>query len=120
MKRAMSLAMVTPAETHDKRVAVVAWAERPGGSDDFVVFAGTGNWDGSCLTLLRQPGKSPFRVPDEWLGHLKLVEPDLKATLLGADYVVSGSVGELPDGHEVANFLKTDLKWPADADANYH
>ncbi len=109
---------MTPGEAHGRRVAVVAWADRPDGSDDWVVFAGTGDWDGNCLTLLRQPGKSAFRVPDEWLGHLKPVEPDLKGTLLGADYVVSGSVADLPEGHEVADFLKTDLKWPANDDAS--
>jgi|GraSoiStandDraft_16_1057320.scaffolds.fasta_scaffold350543_3 hypothetical protein len=109
---------MTPAETHGKRVAVVAWAEKPDGSDDFVVFAGIADWDGSHLTLLRQPGKSPFPIPDEWLGRLKLVEPDLKTTLLGADYCLSVAVGNLPDSHEVADFLKSDLRWPADDDAS--
>jgi hypothetical protein len=42
---------------------------------------------------------------------------DLKVLLLGADYYFNVSIGPLPDGANVSEYLETGLKWPADPDA---
>jgi hypothetical protein len=109
--------MVSPADLHGKRLAMVAWARTPDGRDDVVVFTGVAHWDGRHLTIFREPGPSSFPVADEWLGRIRPVEQDLKTALLGADYFFSVTVAALPEGEDLAGYLKTGLKWPMDEDA---
>lgn len=49
-------------------------------------------------------------LEDEWLSRLKIVKEDLKPTLLGADYVFSLLMGDLPDDGE-GNTVKTGINW---------
>lgn len=97
---------MNPADFHGKRLAMVAWARKPDGSDDVVVFSGIGHWDGQHLTMLRGPGSSPFPVADEWLGLIRPVEPDLKSALLNAQFFLSVTVRVLPEGEDIADYLK--------------
>jgi hypothetical protein len=96
--------MVSPADIHGKRLAMVAWARKPDGSDDVAVFTGTAHWDGQHLAMLRGPEQSAFRVSDEWLKQIRPVEPDLKAALFGAHYFFSVTVPALPDGDDLADW----------------
>jgi hypothetical protein len=109
--------MVNPLDVHGKRIAMVAWGKKPDGTDDAVVFTGIANWDGTRLVMIRQPGP-PFPVADDWLPRLKPVDPDLKETLLGADYSFSVTIGDLPEGADAKEYLKTGLVWPKDDDAS--
>ncbi len=61
--------------------------------------------------------ESSFQILDEWIDRVKPVDPDLKALLLGADYYFNVSIGPLPDGANVSEYLETGLKWPADPEA---
>jgi len=107
--------MVNLTDVHGRKLAMVAWAEKPDGTDDVVVFTGTAHWAGGHLTMLR--AESSFQILDEWLDRVKPVAADLKALLLGADYFFNVSIGPLPDGANVSEYLETGLKWPADPEA---
>ena len=48
--------MVNLTDVHERKLAMVAWAEKPDGTDDVVVFTGTAHWDGGHLTMLRGGG----------------------------------------------------------------
>jgi len=95
---------------------MVAWAKKPDGTDDVVVFTGTGRWDGSHLTLVRDD--SSFQILDEWLDRLKMVDADLKTSLLEADYCFNVTIGPLPDGADLRQYLGTGLKWPCTTEAS--
>lgn len=109
--------MVNPADVHGRRLAMIACGETPDGRDDVRVFAGIANWDGTHLTVLRQPEPSSFQVPDDWLDRLKPVAPELRATLLDAEYCFSVTIGPIPEDANMAEYLRTRLKWPTDEDA---
>jgi hypothetical protein len=106
------LAMIDPADVHGRRLAMIAWGEKPDGSREVVVFGGVGQWDGQHLTLVRDPIGSSIPLQDDWLVRLQTVEPDLKGMLLDADYSFSVSVGPLPEGEELGSYMKTGLRWP--------
>jgi len=108
--------MVNPADVHGKRLAMVAWGKKPDGTDEAVVFTGTGRWDDGQLTMVR--GQSSFQIHDEWLGRLKIVDADLKSALLEADYYFNVTIGPLPDGADLTQYLETGLKWPGITDAS--
>jgi hypothetical protein len=110
--------MVDPAAIHGRRIAMIAWGEKRDGSEDVAVFAGIANWDGAHLTMLRQPEGTVFPVPDEWLERLEPVDPTVKDILLGAEYCFSVTIGSLPEGVDLVEYLKTGLKWPDEPDAS--
>jgi hypothetical protein len=106
--------MMDMAHVHGKRLAMIAWGKKKDGSKDAAVFTGIASWDGSRLTMRREPVESSFVIPDEWLARLKPVEAKLKDTLLGADYSFSVTVGDLAEGDDLSEFVKTGLTWPTD------
>jgi len=108
--------MVNPADVHGRRLAMVAWGKKPDGTDDVVVFTGTGRWEGGHLTMVRE--HSSFQILDEWLSRLKMVDADLKSALLEADYCFDVTIGPLPDGADLMEYLETGLKWPGIAEAS--
>ncbi len=46
---------------------MLAYGEKPDGSDDVAVFTGTAEWDGKHLLMRRRPDGSTFQLADEWL-----------------------------------------------------
>jgi hypothetical protein len=104
--------VIDPAETDGKRIAIVMWGEKADGSPDVVAYAGTADWQGGHLTIRHLPQDVSYQVPDELLPRLKLVAPDLKDTLLGADYFLSVTIGSIPDDADRTLFRKTGFKWP--------
>ena len=103
--------MIPPDKLHGKRLAMVAWAKKEGGEDDVRVFAGTADWNGETLTVRREPIDSSFEVQAEWLERIKGVTPDLKKTLLGADYSFSVNVGDISEAANPSELQKTGLNW---------
>jgi hypothetical protein len=108
--------MVNPADVHGKRIAMVAWSQNPDGSDDVAVFTGTANWDGIHLTMVRQAGTT-FQLDDEWLDRIEPVESGLKPMLLDADFSFSVAVGDLPEGENEEEYVRTCLTWPKEDNA---
>ncbi len=103
--------MINPKTVHGKKLALIGWAKDEKGEDDVSVFSGIAKWNGTQLTLDRGDDNLEFNVPDDWLGRLKIVEDELKETLMNADYAISFSVGNLPEG-KASEYILTTLKWP--------
>jgi hypothetical protein len=104
--------MVNPSETHGKRLAMIAWGEKADGEDGVVVFTGLADWDGTMLTMRREPAESSFVVPAEWLPRIQPVQADLRETLLGAEYQFSVTIGNLDEDDDASLYQATGLKWP--------
>ena len=60
--------------------------------------------------MRREPEAASFVIPVEWHNRLRLVDDDLKATLLGAEYWFPVSVGNLVDADDSPGFVGTGLK----------
>lgn len=104
---------INPVEVHGMRIAMVAWAVKPDGSDDVAVFTGTGDWNGTKLTLVRQPLESSFVLEDDWLPKLCPVPDELRETLLSADYYFSVTVGPLEENFS-GPLKQLGIVWPND------
>ncbi len=104
--------MINPEHIHGKRLAMIAWAEKDDGSDGVTVFTGIADWNGKTLTMRREPLESSFEIQTEWLERIKEVTPDLKDTLLGAEYSFSVSVGDTSEVDTPSELKMTGLKWP--------
>jgi hypothetical protein len=104
--------MVNPSEIHGKRLAMIAWGEKADGEDGVVVFTGLADWDGTMLTMRREPAESSFVVPAEWLPRIQPVQADLRETLLGAEYQFSVTIGNLDEDDDASLYQATGLKWP--------
>jgi len=57
--------MIDLSHINGKRSAMIAWGEKPDGSDDVAVFSGIAQWDGVSLTMRRDPVTASFVVPGE-------------------------------------------------------
>ncbi|MGH9533940.1 MAG: hypothetical protein ACRD2E_03680 [Terriglobales bacterium] len=102
---------INPAETHGKRIAMVAWSTKPDGSDDVVVFTGICDWDGTRLKVVRQPPESSFVLQDDWLTRLRSVPGDLRDMLLSADYYFDVTIGPLEENYR-GPLVGLGIKWP--------
>lgn len=81
------------------------------GEDEGAVFSGTLKQNESGLYLDR--GESPpFEIDPEWIERIKPVGPDIKDILLNAEYYLSLSVGQIPEGESTESYVATGLKWP--------
>jgi hypothetical protein len=81
-------------------------------NDESAVFSGTARLDGSSLFLDRK-SKPPFEIRPEWYGRIQAVTSlAVRAILLGADYFLRLSVGDVPQGATADEFRQTGLKWP--------
>jgi hypothetical protein len=97
-----------PAELEGKRIALVLTDER----DESVAFTGTAHWDGDRLVMLRNKPDPPVQIHEEWHHKIRATPDDSKNTLLGAEFFLMLSVGNLPAGVGKSEFQKTGLKWP--------
>lgn len=95
------------AELEGKRIALVVTDER----DESVAFTGTARWDGDRLVMLRNKPDRPVQIHEEWHQKIRATPEDSKNTLLGAEFFLTLSVGDLPAGADESEFQKTGLKW---------
>jgi len=103
--------MIDLKETHGKRLGIVAWGKHKDGTDDVAVFTGIAEWDGKDLYLRREGGEM-FSIPVEWLERPKPVNEEVKEVLLGWEYCISVTVGNVREGEDMEAFKATGLKWP--------
>ena len=102
--------MINLPDLHGKRLAMIAWGGKADGEDDVVVFTGLADWDGTVLTLRRQPAESSFVVPPEWLPRIQPVQEDLRETLLGAEYQFSVTIGTMHEDDDASLYRSTGLR----------
>lgn len=92
----------------NKKIALSIWnAEKE--NDAHVYLGVIKRKEGGYYFVNKEKG---WLIPleDEWLSRLKVVKEDLKSTLLGADYIISLLMGDLPDDDE-GNTVKTGVNW---------
>jgi hypothetical protein len=104
--------MINPTLIHGKRLAMIAWAKKDDGGDDVTVFTGIASWDGKTMTMRREPIESSLEIEMDWLERIQEVRPDLRDTLLGAEYSFSVSVGDISEADNPSELKQTGLKWP--------
>ncbi|MGH9505311.1 MAG: hypothetical protein ACRD13_00165 [Terriglobales bacterium] len=102
-----------PSLADGKRIALVVWGTKADCSDDVVVFTGIAQWREGCLTMLREPVGTAFPIPAGWLPRLRAVDEALRETLLGAEFTISATIGNLSETESTAGIVRTCLKWPS-------
>ena len=96
----------------DKVLALIATATDEKGQEDVAVFTGTIRLSGERLFFDRGPDSKQFEIPSHWIGRFDPVVPEVKDILMGADYSISVSVGNLQHGTDLTGFESMGLKWP--------
>ncbi len=97
---------------HGRRVAMVAWAKKPDGTDDVAVFTGIAERRGASVVIVREPPERSLVLRNEWLERLSAVPDELRYVLCGADYQFSVAVGDMDDAEDPSALEKTGLIWP--------
>jgi hypothetical protein len=110
-RRVVCPTVVTLAEVDGKPFALLLCAETEDGENDWAVFPGIARVRDGTLFLERSGNDPDVEIRPEWHHLIRPVKPEVRQILLGADYSLSLSVGNLPDdaGPE---YLSTGLKWP--------
>ena len=103
--------MIFPSEVHDHSLALILAGEDKNGKEEWVVVYGTGRWDANDLYFIHNEDKVSFCIPRNTLSQLKKVDDDI-SSIINADYCLILSVGNLPDGADETEYIKTGLKWP--------
>jgi hypothetical protein len=80
--------------------------------DESVLWTGIAHWDGNHLLMLRKDPDKPFEISNEWHSRIQPTPEASKEDLLGAEFFLRLSVGNIPVGSDEAEFQKTGLKWP--------
>lgn len=92
-----------------KEVALLLMGQGPEGEDDWSVFRTTvGQRDGQ-LFLRYEMGT--LELSDDWASRVRPVADDTRGILLGADYFLPLTVGNVSQ-EEAAAMERTGLKWP--------
>lgn len=84
-------------ESLNRTLAIIAWGKDAKGRDDVAVVTGVLTEVDDSYFLHRGGEQSPFRIHDEWLVRICEVQPENKDLLMGADFQLSLSVGNLAD-----------------------
>jgi hypothetical protein len=76
------------------------------------VFSGIARWNGSTLVLERN-SDSPLEIRPEWHDRIQFVaNQEVREILLGSDYFLQLSVGDMAVEGTPEGFQQTGLKWP--------
>jgi hypothetical protein len=95
-----------------KRLTLLLMGTKEDGDDDWAVFGGIASLEAGVLYMDRGEGKPRIKIREEWLGRIRMVEPESRETLLDADYYLPLTIGNLPPDEDGAGFDSTGLKWP--------
>ncbi|MFI5091198.1 MAG: hypothetical protein ACHP7P_14195 [Terriglobales bacterium] len=101
------------AQLNGKTLALLLAGHTADGGDDWAVFSGTARYESGTLYLDRGNAKRPFEIQEEWLQRVRPVDGSVAETLAGAEYYLPLTVGPIPSGTALSDYLDTGLKWPA-------
>ena len=99
----------TPHPAFGRTLALVLWGKDASGKDDVAVFSGKLIELEGAAYLQRDSGNVPLEV--EWLARIASVPEALRDILLGCEYQLSLTVGDVDDV-ESASWKRMGLKWP--------
>jgi hypothetical protein len=97
---------------HGKRLTLLLTGTKENGDDDWAVFGGVASLEAGVVFMDRGEGKPRLEIREEWLGRIRIVEPESRETLLDADYYLPLTIGKLASDEDGACFDSTGLKWP--------
>lgn len=103
--------MILPSEVHDHTLALILVGEDKNGEEEWFVVYGTGRWDESDFHFIHNEDKASFCIPQDKLNRLKKVEDDI-SSIIKAEYCITLSVVNLPDGASESEYIRTGLKLP--------
>ena len=95
-----------------KKLGLLLMAKNDKGEDDWAVFIGTVEVDGSAVWLNRGSDKKRVEIRTEWLERIKPVEEGNRETFLGADIYIPLTVGKIPEDSGSLELEDTGLDWP--------
>lgn len=95
-----------------KRIALLLWQ----GPNDAAYAVGTVAEQGGEYTLEFADGTPAFPLEIDWLLRLAKVNAETYDLFDGADYVLSLSIGNLPESVDPSELTPTGLRWPDDAE----
>ena len=93
----------------NKTLALILWGQDKNGEDEVVVFSGVFTEKDGTFYLERENQESPV-IQEDWLPRIKEVPEDLKDVLMGCEYQLSLSVGDIDEAPEP--YEPFGLKWP--------
>jgi hypothetical protein len=103
---------MNPRSLEGRRFAIVGVLQGNDPDDEqWAVFPGTLHFVEERLWLKRAGAKPAVEIRPEWFDRIREVEPDLRDTLQGAEYMLVLTVGALADD-EGAGWDITGLRWP--------
>jgi len=101
------------AKVNGKRLALLVYEmSKRWKVKDAAIFFGNARVEGSRLYF--DHGKHPlsFDIPEDALERLKRVTGDLRDIFEDAKYFIWMTIGDLPEGEDVSQYIPTGLKWP--------
>lgn len=91
-----------------KRIALVLW-QAP---DDAAYAVGTVVAENGLYALEFADGTAPFPLRMNWFPRLQKGSAETDDIFDGAEYILSLSLGELPDNTASSELTPTGLRWP--------
>ena len=92
----------------DKKIALILWAKDENKEDDVCVYSGIFK-QGSKGYFIDRLNAGNLEIREEWLSRIRLVEDELKDTLMNCDYSLSLSVGSTDETNDEP--ISFGLKW---------
>ena len=96
-------------ELNEKSLAIILWSEKDG-VEEASAHTGTLRRAGVSYEFHRGENSPTFMLEHEWIARIKPVTEDLKETLMGADYMLSLTVGPIPDNVDLSELVPTGLR----------
>jgi len=95
--------------------ALLLWGKDEHAQDDVAIFAGVLRNESGALTMLRPDGSQVAILP-EWHERIKVPGSGIASIVRGAEYILSLSIGDLPESANTAALELLGLTWPAPTD----
>ncbi|MEJ2437944.1 MAG: hypothetical protein P8Y35_08275 [Sulfurovaceae bacterium] len=93
----------------NKTLALILWSKNENGEDEVAIFSGVLIKKNETFFLERKDKKDPI-ILEEWLPRINKIPEDLKEMLMGCEYQLALSVGDVDKTPE--SYESFGLKWP--------
>ena len=96
----------------DGKILAILLCEETDGKRQASCHTGSIRRSGAGYEFHREDGSVSLNLTTEWLKRIQPVPDELKDVLLGAELVLSLTVGPIPDGVDSSDLVATGLKVP--------
>lgn len=102
--------MISKLELDKQTLAIIVVNIDTEDKDEVVVYTGEINIKGNKLFFNRY-GKDIFEIT-QWQDRIKSVGEEIKEVLSGCEYLITLTIGDLPENDKPETYMPTGLKWP--------